>query len=298
MWVWASVLSAVFLGFYDVAKKHSLKSNDVLHVLFFSTLFSSLLLAAFLSHGSAEDHLKLVIKALIVTSSWISGLMAMQLLPLTTVSMVKASRPVFVLLFSLLLFGERLNGYQWAGSIISFYALFMLSRTSGREGISFVRSRGMLCLAVSVATGVGSALYDRHIMQSLEPLFVQSWTNVYITVIMALLLLGMKLWTGRKSLSEEQAARRSRVASEWFKPFRWDWTLLIIAVLITLADFLYFYALSCPDTMLSIVSVVRRSSVIVPFIFGAILFKEKNIRAKALDLAVLLAGMFLIVLGS
>ena len=298
MWVWASVLSAVFLGFYDVAKKHSLKSNDVLHVLFFSTLFSSLLLAAFLSHGSAGDHLKLVLKALIVTSSWVSGLMAMQLLPLTTVSMVKASRPVFVLIFSLLLFGERLNGFQWAGSIISFYALFMLSRTSNREGISFTRSRGMLCLLISVATGVGSALYDRQIMKSLEPLFVQSWTNVYITLIMALLLLGMKLWTGRKSLSEEQAARRAQVASEWFKPFRWDWTLLLIAVLITLADFLYFYALSCPDTMLSIVSIVRRSSVIVPFIFGAILFKEKNIRAKALDLAVLLAGMFLIVLGS
>ena len=292
MWIWASVLSAVFLGFYDVAKKHSLKSNDVLHVLFFSTLFSSILLAAFLSHGSAGDHLKLVLKAVIVTSSWVSGLMAMQLLPLTTVSMVKASRPVFVLLFSLLLFGERLNALQWAGSIISFYALFMLSRTSGREGISFTRSRGMLYLLISVATGVASALYDRHIMKSLEPLFVQSWTNVYITLIMAILLLGMKLWTGRRAGASEGAA------SEWFKPFRWDWTLLLIAVLITLADFLYFYALSCPDTMLSIVSIVRRSSVIVPFIFGAVMFKEKNIRAKALDLAVLLAGMFLIVLGS
>ena len=290
MWIWASVLSAVFLGFYDVAKKHSLRSNDVLHVLFFSTLFSSIILAAFLSHGTLDEHLKLVLKALIVTSSWVSGLMAMQLLPLTTVSMVKASRPVFVLLFSLLLFGERLNALQWAGSLISFYALFMLSRTSGREGISFTRSRGMLYLLISVATGVASALYDRHIMQSLEPLFVQSWTNVYITAIMALLLLGMKLWTGRRAASEG--------ASEWFKPFRWDWTLLLIAVLITLADFLYFYALSCPDTMLSIVSVVRRSSVIVPFIFGALMLREKNIRAKAVDLAVLLAGMFLIVLGS
>ncbi len=288
MWIWASVLSAVFLGFYDVAKKHSLRRNDVLHVLFFSTLFSSLILAPMLSCGSAGDHMKLVLKALIVTSSWVSGLMAMQLLPLTTVSMVKASRPVFVLLFSLLLFGERLNAFQWAGSIISFYALFMLSRTSSREGVSFTRSRGMLALAISVATGVASALYDRHIMKSLEPLFVQSWTNVYITAIMALLLLGMKLWSGRGA----------EASSEWFKPFRWDWTLPLIAVLITLADFLYFYALSCPDTMLSIVSIVRRGSVIVPFVFGALMLREKNIRAKAFDLAVLLAGMLLIVLGS
>lgn len=292
MWIWASVLSAVFLGFYDVAKKHSLRRNDVLHVLFFSTLFSSLILAGALSCGSAQDHLKLVLKALIVTSSWVSGLMAMQLLPLTTVSMVKVSRPVFVLLFSLLLFGERLNAFQWAGSIISFYALFMLSRTSSREGISFTRSRGMLALAISVATGVASALYDRHIMKSLEPLFVQSWTNVYITAIMALLLLGMKLWRKR------YAGTAGKGASEWFKPFRWDWTLPLIAVLITMADFLYFYALSCPDTMLSIVSIVRRGSVIVPFVFGALMLREKNIRAKAFDLAVLLAGMLLIVLGS
>lgn len=287
MWIWASVLSALFLGFYDVAKKKSLKGNDVLHVLFFSTLFSTLLLAPFLSYGPALDHLKLIFKALIVTSSWVTGLMSMQLLPLTTVSMVKASRPVFVLLFSLLLFGEKLNIYQWAGSIIAFYALFMLSRASNREGIDFGRSKGMVYLTVSVFTGVASALYDRQIMKSLEPLFVQSWTNFYITLIMALLLLTMK-WMSRKKEIDES----------WYRKFKWDWTLPLISVLITLADFLYFYALSSPDTMLSVVSIVRRSSVVVPFVFGALVLREKNIRSKAIDLAILIAGMTLIVLGS
>jgi multidrug transporter EmrE-like cation transporter len=50
--------------------------------------------------------------------------------------------------------------------------------------------------------------------------------------------------------------------------------------------------------MISVVSLVRRSSVIISFICGAIIFKEKNLRAKALDLALILLGMIFIWIGT
>jgi transporter family protein len=43
MWVSLAFLSALMLGFYDVAKKHSLKNNAVLPVLWLNTLFSSII---------------------------------------------------------------------------------------------------------------------------------------------------------------------------------------------------------------------------------------------------------------
>ena len=61
---------------------------------------------------------------------------------------------------------------------------------------------------------------------------------------------------------------------------------------------MYFYSLSLPDAMISIVSMIRRGSVIVSFMFGAMFFHEKNLRAKAVDLALVLLGMVFLYIGS
>lgn len=281
MWVWLTIGSAILLGFYDVAKKQSLKKNCVLYVLFFATALSTLLLSPFLHPGPVKDHLLLTVKGILVTSSWISGLAAMRTVPLSTLSTIKASRPVFVLVFSLILFGERLNVWQWAGSLTAIAALLLLSRTSSLEGISFTRDKGIWMAAVSVLTGVASALYDKFILGFMEPLFVQSWANLYITVLLGICILA------------EAGFRKS--ALPHFHP---DWMIILIALFITAADFLYFTALDQEGALLSVISMIRRSSVIVPFIFGALVFKEKNVRLKAIDMAVMLLGICLITVGS
>lgn len=281
MWIWTTIASAVLLGFYDVFKKQSLKKNGILEILFISTALSALFLTPFLSKGCLNDHLSLMLKAVLVTTSWISGMAALKLLPITTASTIKASRPVFVLLFSILLFGERLSALQWTGSILALASMFLLGRTNRSEGISTASNKGLIYIWIAVFTGVASALYDKHILGHIEPLFVQSWTNVYIAVLMGLCL----LWSRKRS--KEEAPK-----------LRWDWNILLIAVFITGADFLYFYSLSDSSAMLSVVSMVRRSSVIVPFLFGALFWHEKKIGRKALILLLLFIGMTLIVLGT
>lgn len=286
MWVWLSVCSAVLLGFYDVEKKQALKKNSVLWVLLGATALSALFLCPFLSRGSVEDHLSLVFKAVLVSSSWISGLIALKLLPITTASTIKASRPMFVVIFSIILFGERLSLLQWAGVVLVMAALLLLARSSKKEGISFSSDKGIAWMVISVLTGAASALYDKHILGHLQPMFVQSWTNVYITLVLGLLLLVKYLRTRRQN------------ANPGFQRFRWDWRLPLIAVLITISDACYFYAIKDDGALLSVISMIRRSSVVITFLFGALLFKENHIKDKAVDLAVLLAGLALLLFAS
>lgn len=274
--------SALLLGVYDVAKKQTLRRNGVMWVLFVTTVLSTLLMCPFLKFGEpGENYLLLLPKAALVTLSWISGLIALKRLPITTVSTVKASRPVFVVLFSLLLFGERLNLWQWGGVVIVIASLFMLSSSSKKEGIYFTKDPGMLWLLIAVLTGVASALYDKYIIAKLEPLFVQEWSNFFISCMMGVVLLVKQIRDGEK---------RER--------FQWDWFLVVVAVTIVCADALYFLSLSQDGSLLSIISLIRRSSVIVTFALGAWIFKEKNIKAKALDLAILLVGMGFLLYGS
>lgn len=284
MWLWMSVCSAVLLGIYDVVKKQSLKRNGVLYVLLGATALSAVFLCPFLEAGTPKYHLALIFKAVLVTTSWVSGLLGMKYLPLTTVSTIKASRPVFVVAFSIILFGEKLNVWQWAGVVMVIAALYLLSVSSKKEGIHFTSNKGVACMAVSVLAGAASALYDKHILgnMDMEPLFVQSWANVYITALLVICVLVKALIDGPE--------KRER--------FSWDWRLLVIAVFITASDMLYFFSLKDEGAMLSIISMLRRCSVVITFVLGAILFKEKRIKDKAIDLGVLLAGLTLLLFGS
>lgn len=281
MWIWFSALSAILLGLYDVAKKQALKRNGVLWILLLATALSTLFLTPFFSSGSIEDHASLVIKALLVSSSWVSGMIALRLMPLTTVSTVKASRPMFVVIFSIILFGERLNVAQIVGVLLVFAALLLLGLLGKREGELKKSGKGIFWLAVSVITGSASALYDKHILSHLQPLFVQSWGNLYVTLILAILILGQFI-KERKD----------------FQGFKWDWNILLIAVFITISDALYFYAVKDEGALLSVISMIRRSSVVITFVFGAIAYKEKHIKDKSIQLALLLAGVGLLLFGS
>lgn len=281
MWLWMTLGSALMLGIYDVFKKQALKNNGVLWVLLAATALSTLFLSPFLSSGPVEDHLRLVLKAVLVTTSWVSGLIGLKLLPITTVSTLKASRPFFVVLFSIVIFGEQLNGWQWAGVALALLALTLLSGASKKEGIDFSKSKGVAAMAVSILAGVASALYDKKVVASMDPLFLQSWCNFYITILLAICIVV-------KSLHDKENREK----------FKWDWMLVVIAVFITGADMLYFFALKQDGALLSVISLMRRCSVVVTFVVGAIVFKEKNLKAKSLDLAILLAGIACLVLGS
>lgn len=285
MWIWMALFSAVLLGVYDVAKKHALKKNDLWWILLISTALSSLFVSPFLTAGEPIQHLKLLLKATLVTASWVSGMIALKLLPITTVSTFKTSRPVFVVLFSIVLFGERLSLWQWIGVVIVFTAIWLLALSSDKEGISFRGNKGVLAMIIAVFTGVASALWDKVILKDMNPLFVQGWTNIYITAMLGAVVLS-RVIAGRKD------------PAKGLQPLRWDWSIVLIAVFITGADMLYFFSLHADGALLSVISLIRRSSVIVTFALGAAIFKEKNILAKSAILALMLTGVVLLMASS
>ncbi|MCP3894217.1 MULTISPECIES: DMT family transporter [Bacteroides] len=298
MWLFFAFLSAALLGFYDVFKKKSLKDNAVLPVLFLNTLFSSLIFLPFILLSICmpqvlggtifdvpivgwEVHRLIIIKSFIVLSSWIFGYFGMKHLPLTIVGPINATRPIMVLVGAMLLFGERLNLYQWIGVILGIISFFMLSRSGKKEGIDFKHNKWIFFIILAAITGAVSGLYDKFLMKQLPPMVVQSWYNVYQLFMMGSIIL--LLWYPKRKTTT---------------PFRWDWAIILISVFLSAADFVYFYALSYDDSMISIVSMVRRSSVIVSFIFGAMMFREKNLKSKAIDLILVLIGMFFLYLGT
>ncbi len=304
MWLLLAFMSAALLGFYDSFKKKALDGNAVIPVLFLNTLFSSLIFLPFIilsyntnlldgsifhvGDGGWEVHKYIVLKSLIVLSSWIFGYFGMKHLPLTIVGPINATRPVMVLVGALLVFGERLNVYQWIGVALAVASFLMLSRSGKKEGIDFKHDRWIYFIVLAAVLGAISGLYDKYLMApvsqggvGLDTMMVQSWYNIYQCVMMGIML--VVLWLPKSG----QTTR-----------FRWDWCIILISIFLSAADFVYFYALSIPGAMISIVSMVRRGSVIVSFLFGAVLLHEKNLKSKAVDLLLVLLGMLFLYIGS
>ena len=297
MWVSLAFLAALLLGLYDVAKKISLKNNAVLPVLWLNTLFSTIILLPALldsvvgggwfdnsfletTSGSLKDHAMIFAKAAMVLSSWIFGYLGIKHLPITIVGPINATRPILTLVGAMIIFGERLNGYQWIGVVLAIVSLYFLSRSSKKEGVNFTNNRWIWCVATAALIGACCGLYDRYIMYSMNPTFVQSWFSFYQLLQMSIIV-AVLWWPKRK----EQV-------------FHWSWAIPMISILLTAADMAYFHALSSSAAMIAVVSMIRRSSVIVSFGCGALLFGERNLKAKAIDLALILVGMVFLYIGS
>lgn len=288
MWLVLAFLSAALLGFYDVCKKYSLRGNAVIPILFLNTLFCSIIflpLAFQTPFGGWEVQRYILLKACIVLSSWLLGYIGIKHLPITIVGPINATRPMLVLLGALLFFGERLNLWQWAGVMLAILSFCLLSRSGKKEGIDFRHNRWIFCIAGAAILGAISGLYDKYLMTTegglgLPRLTVQCWYNFYQAGIMGVMLL-LLWWPGRKKST----------------PFQWRWSILLISIFLSLADYAYFYSLSLDGALISVVSMVRRSSVLVSFLLGALLFQEKNLQSKAIDLALVLLSMFLLWLG-
>ena len=302
MWLVLAFASALLLGFYDIAKKQSLRGNAVIPVLLLNTLFSSLLLLPYILDAHLDtgwfgpkalidaygydnglrEHLLVATKATITLSSWLCGYYAIKHLPLTIVGPVNATRPVVVLLGAILLFGERINLWQWAGILVSILSLYLLSVAGRKESIDFRSNRYVWALFAAMLLGAISGLYDKFLIAKcyIGPIFVQSWFGIYQFAMM--LIICAVIWLPRRKA----------------EPFHWRWTIPLISLFVTIADFFYYHALADAESMIAVVSMVRRSSVVVTFLAGALFMGEKNLKDKALDLVLIIVGMVLLAIGS
>jgi transporter family protein len=297
MWIYFGLISAIFLGCYDVVKKASLNRNAVIPVLFLSTVAGALpwlvlaplsricpaILAGtpfFVPAADGWAHFLIFIKAVIVASSWMGVYFGMKHLPISIAAPVRASAPFWTLLGAMAIFMERPTGIQWIGLALIIVAYFFLSLAGRAEGIIFHRNRWVALMFAGTLIGAISALYDKYLLKIYPAALVQTWFAIYLVVVLApVLLLG---WYPTRHKTT---------------PFQWRWTIPLIGLCLAVADFLYFLALRDPESMISILSAIRRSNAIISFAWGATLFKEVNRGRKAICLTAILAGILILALS-
>jgi len=295
-WLLLAILSALFLGIYEVAKKTAVTGNAVLPCLFLGSVSGLAVLLPFTLLASRfpglaaqvgalpspldlHGHLLVAAKAALVTSSWIGTYFALKHLPLSIASPVRASAPLFTVLGAVAFFHESPSPRQWTGIALvlaSYWGFALLGR---REGIRFGRNPWVWALFAGTLLGACSGLYDKHLLQSahVPPASLQLWFTLYNALLQSVLV-AVLWWPQRRSST----------------PFQWRWSVFAVGALLILADAVYFRALAAPGAMVSIVALVRRSNVVVSFALGALFLREQNYGKKLVPLCGILLGLALL----
>ena len=320
MWVLLAFVSALCLGFYDISKKISLRENAVVDVLTASVLISSgilvvpLLLSRLVPEAMQQTlfyvprldwqaHLLTVLKSAIVLSSWVFGYISLKHLPISVVNPWQATRPVWTLIGALLIFGERLNSWQWLGITLAIGSILVFSFSQHKSAISnqlsaisnhksatcnhksAISNRYYVALALTILIGACSGLYDKFMMRHYDHNAVQ----VYYTFYQAVMMLIVWAIYHRKN-------HKSAICN--FQSLKNLPAIILISVFLIISDNVYMLALRDPDSLIAVVSTIRRGGAVIGFAYGLIFLREPDPWKKILAMSGVLAGLVCLALGT
>ena len=287
-WLLPIIFSALTLGFYDICKKDAVKNNSVMPTLFLATACGSIffLLGTALSGNivsavscSLFHYLLTLLKSVIVSASWVCVFYAMRELPITLASPLRATAPMWTMIGGLLIFHETPTRIQAAGMFIIFIGYLLFNLIGKTEGFNW-KSKGIVLIVAGTLLGAVSALFDKYLLNivRIDRQVLQFYFSVNLVAVLGIALALRSLFGQKHS-------------------FKWKWTIPLTGILLIIADYAYFYALSADNAHISMVSMVRRCSCIVTFAVGAKLFKDSRLKSKAAALVLILIGVSLIALG-
>jgi len=296
MWMYLGLLAALFLGLHNLCKKHAVQGNEVFPVLL-GTISAGFLLILPFYFGSIlypeymqqigfyitditwKTHGFILIKSMIMTSSWILAYQALKHLPLTIVTPIRSAGPFFTFIGAIIIYQERPSYLQWIGFVLIISSVLLYSRLGKKEGIHFKKNKWVYAIIGATFLGASSGLYDKFLIQhlTLNPQTLQFWFCFY-TILILIIILSFTWFPN--------ATKR--------KAFKWRWSIPAVGILLQTADYFYFKALQDPDALILLLSAIKRSQILIAVVAGGIIFKEQNKRKKLVPLFGILLGVFFI----
>lgn len=287
-WLFPILFSALTLGIYDLCKKSAVKNNAVMPVLFLATASGTLffvlltLLTGNITQAVRCDmttYILTLLKATIVSGSWVCVFYAMRELPITLASPLRATSPLWTAVGGILIYNEIPAPLQALGMFIILIGYLLFNFIGKSEGFNW-KSKGIILIVAGTLLGAFSALYDKYLLNviKIDRQVLQFYFSVNLVLVLGIALLIRTFF--KKTYN-----------------FKWKWTIPATGILLIAADYAYFYALSVDNAPISMISLVRRCSCVVTFAVGAKLFKDTQLKVKAAALALLLTGVILIAIG-
>ena len=167
-------------------------------------------------------------------------------------------------------------------AIGTIFVLSFKNRSSLMHPKASADNRYYVALALAILIGACSGLYDKYLMRRYDHNAVQVYYTFYQTVMMVIVWL--------------IANRKSKIKN--LKSIKNIWVIALISLFLIVSDNVYMLALRDPDSLIAVVSTIRRGGEVIGFAYGLLFLKEPDPWRKVVSMIGICAGLICLAIGS
>ena len=325
MWILYAVLYAIFVGFYNVLRKKACEKTNLLFLLAITNTFGFFLVAFAFTEAmqvSANNLILILIKSIILSLSWVLEIIAFKNYYISSLQPISAIKVVLTFVASLIIFDENLVWWRFIGVAIIFIGLISLNQfdkktlknniiqsninnsnlnkraindnkiENAEKSNKFIlndieignfkkkRILSIVCFSFSCLLNGISGILDKFILTDVTTNQLQFWFMLFISALFWLYFFIYCIAIKRINIKK----------SDWK-----NYLLYILPIFEVLANGFIFMSIGDENAVMSAISVLKELSTIMIVIYGAMLFKEPNLKKKLIYLAFILIGIIIVV---
>ena len=279
MYIFLVLLSAIFLGCYEIFKKVGLKKSSVYEVLFLYCLCGFILSLMFIKDALDVSFVGiglLFIKSCIIVVNWILVMKAMEKLDVGVTTPFGLFTSILVMILSYFIYDEKITLIHLGSMFFIGLGIFLVTKIDSSENRNKGHFLSYVYLILGTSLGAISSLLDKYLIdyKGLDFKSILFWFFLFNSLIY-----GVIYYVKEKKID--------------IKKIRDNYWVLFIAISIFLADVTYYLSIGCDNAQLSLISILRKLSIVVATILASVFLKEKNLLKKIGILFLMLIGVAL-----
>lgn len=278
-WILPVFAYSFLKGTRDGMKKAAIKKNSANEILFFYTLIGLLLTLPFCSSAFSLEPIYIFwafVKASVVCIAWLFSFVALDGMSVSLFGVMELARMVFSTLLGVFVLKEDFTLPKAIGVALVILGLVLVNikkdSKSKQVSLWIVTASVLNCFFNAL-----SGTLDKILMKHMESSQLQFWFMLFMSLIYGVILL----------IKREKVSVKSVGTNYWIP---------LMSISLIIGDRLLFDANAFPQSQVTLMTLIKQSSVIVTVITGWLFFKEKNILYKLMCSMIVLSGIFIALL--
>ncbi len=278
LWIPLVLFYGLAKGARDALKKQALTKSSVIEVLFYHALIALVVLIPF-SHNllavSFVDHLWIFLKSFVIFVGWIFAFTSIKHMPVSLYGVIDTARVVFSIVLALIFLGEVMTIPKAAGLLLVILGIVLVNFGNKDDGKA-IKMKYLVIALLSCLLNAISGLLDKMLLSkgTLDSSQLQFFYMLYMTALYGVYII----------------FKREKIKLSTIKNNYW---IAILSVLFVIADRALFIANEDPESQITVMTLIKQSSVLVTVLCGKMFFKEKHILKRTVCAMVVFAGIIL-----
>jgi len=281
MYIVSVLCSACLMGIFEIVKKLSLKKSSVYEMLCLYCMCGfglSLIFTKTALEMSIVDIFFVFIKSVVIVCNWTLVTKAVEKLDVSITAPFGLFTSVIVVIFSAVIFKEKITLAHILSMLFIGGGILLLTKLEkgDKKGIDM---RYIIYLLIGTTLGGVSALLDKEFIsgRNMDYRGLLFWFFFFLSVFYSIICL----------------IKNKKIEFTKIKSNYW---IFFTALMLFLSDIAYYISIGMVDSKISIISILRKFSVVIATVLASVFLHEKHLVKKLLILLLMLIGVAMPVL--